>query len=194
VRCPDRFRRLAVDVRTPANRGAIPFRSSSTRSGPRHGLTIWLVRLALDRDVRAGLPVRPSGRIIASCRNSSASGWMLVGLGLRCRGGTCRVLAHLPNTSINAVKVDASENIYVAGFQERLHARLLRRLRCQAESDARRSYIRLGSRKQVGLRRRLDIDSTGARMSLARRNRPTSGYLRRVPIHHAGPVRPGICG
>ena len=26
-------------------------------------------------------------------------------------------LAHLPNASINAVKVDASGNIYVAGFQ-----------------------------------------------------------------------------
>jgi len=31
--------------------------------------------------------------------------------------GPAVVLAHLPNTSINAVKVDASGNIYVAGFQ-----------------------------------------------------------------------------
>ena len=31
--------------------------------------------------------------------------------------GPSTTLAHLPNTGINAVKVDASGNIYVAGFQ-----------------------------------------------------------------------------
>ena len=31
--------------------------------------------------------------------------------------GPSTTLAHLPNTTVNAVKVDASGNIYVAGFQ-----------------------------------------------------------------------------
>ena len=31
--------------------------------------------------------------------------------------GASTTLAHLPNTGVNAVKVDASGNIYIAGFQ-----------------------------------------------------------------------------
>src|SRR5436190_14614310 len=53
----------------------------------------------------------PTLRLLVGCSLISVSSMAAV---------PSKTLAHLPNTGINAIKVDTAENIYVAGFQRTL--------------------------------------------------------------------------
>jgi len=105
-------------------------------------------------------------------------------------------LAHLPNAGVNAVKVGASGNIYVAGFQGTIgspdsYDAFVAKL---SPDGSKILYSTRFSGSKWDSVAALDIDSTGAAYVFGQTQSPDFPVLRRAPDHHAGPVRPGFCG